>query len=186
MEKLILPALNHLLQGTSWALARLQPLSGSKLRIVLGSVTLNIHVNEEGLFAQSADSQIPDVLLTLPDDAVRRFITDRNTIFSSVKLSGSVDVAENLAFVFRNLKWDIEGDLATILGDIPARRIVLFGGQLGGQMQDGIMRIGQNAAEFLTEDSSMVVPLRDIQAFGGAVDDLRDDLARLEKRIQQL
>jgi ubiquinone biosynthesis accessory factor UbiJ len=186
LEKLILPALNHLLQGASWAQVRLKPLSGSKLRVVFGAVILNIQITEDGLFAQGDDSQIADVLITLPDDAVLKFISDRGTIFSSVKLSGSVDVAESLAFVFRNLRWDIEGDLASVLGDIPARRIAVFGGQIADQMQDGIIRICDNAVEFLTEDSSMVVPLRDIQTFGKAVDNLRDDLARLEKRFLQL
>ena len=186
LEKLILPALNHLLQGASWAQKRLQPFSGSKLRIVAGPVKLNLYINEEGLFAQSDDSQFPDVLLTLPDDAVLRFITDRNSIFSSVKLSGSVDVAESLAFVFRNLRWNIEGDLASVLGDIPARRITLFGKQISGQIQDGVKRISQNVAEFVTEDSNMVIAICELESFVLAVDVLRDDVARLEKRILQI
>lgn len=183
MEKLILPSLNHLLQQASWATERLQPLSGSKLRIVAGPVTLNFLINEVGLFAQSDNPRHPDVVITLPDDAISRLIADRNSLFSAIKLSGSVDIAENLAFVLRNLDWDIEADLASVIGDIPARRISLFGNQLGGQMQDGVKRICQNAAEFMTEDSKLIVSRQDLDLFGVEVDRLRDDLSRIEKRI---
>jgi hypothetical protein len=56
-----------------------------------------------------------------------KLLLDRDALFASVKLSGSADLAECLAFVFRNLGWDIEEDLASVLGDIPARRLALTG-----------------------------------------------------------
>jgi ubiquinone biosynthesis protein UbiJ len=48
------------------------------------------------------------------------------------------------------------------------------------------MRLGLNAAEFATEESGLVTSARDLTLFGRDVDQLRDDAARLEKRISRL
>ena len=87
---------------------------------------------------------------------------------------------------FRNLGWDIEEDLASVLGDIPARRLALTGAHLGNQLQNGVKQIAENIAEFATEDSNLLAPKREIGVFCQSIDQLRDDAARLEKRINQL
>jgi len=185
-EKLIFSALNHLVREETWARDRLRPFAGSQLLINAGPVNLNFRIDEYGLFTHSDMTQSVDVVLTLPADAPVKFLLDRNTLFSSVKLSGSADFAEALAFVFRNLRWDIESDLARIFGDIPARRLAKTGTELKAQILDSVKKSAQNCAEFATEDSDLLAATHDIQAFGKAVDGLRDDTARLEKRIKQL
>lgn len=186
LENLIYRALNHLLREENWALERLRPFSGSQVLVTAGPINLTLRVDKHGLFVH-ADCSLPvDVILTLPTDAAVKLLLDRSSLFSSVKLSGSADFAESLAFVFRNLRWDVESDLAAILGDIPARRLTKIGTQLGTQVQESIGRAARNAAEFATEDSELLAAPRDVQAFGKAVDDLRDDTARLEKRIKHL
>lgn len=185
-ERIIFPTLNHLVKNESWARERLRQFSGSRLLIAAGTIQLNLRIDDKGLFSLADLSQPADVLLNLPADAPLKFLFDRNALFSSIKLSGSADLAECLAFVFRNLHWDIEGDLASILGDIPARRLALIGTQLGNHLQDGAKRMSQNFIEFSTEDSQLLVATREINEFCQAVDDVRDDAARLEKRIKQL
>lgn len=185
-ERLIVPVLNHLIQKESWAKERLQPFSGAQLKISAGSIRIQLSIDEHGMFALGNDAKTADVVLTLPSDAPAKLLVDRNALFSSVKLSGSADLAESLAFVFRNLSWDIEEDFASVLGDIPARRLAIAGAQLGNQLQNGVKRITENIAEFATEDSKLVAPKREIYAFCQSIDQLRDDAARLEKRIKQL
>lgn len=186
LENLIYHALNHLLHEENWALERLRPFSGSQVLVTAGPINLTLRVDEHGLFVR-ADRSLPvDVVLTLPADAPVKLLLDRSNLFSSVKLSGSADFAESLAFVFRNLRWDIESDLAALLGDIPARRLTKIGTQLRTQVLESVGRSARNATEFATEDSSLLAAPHDIQAFGKAVDDLRDDAARLEKRIKHL
>ena len=185
-ERLIVPALNHLIQKESWAKERLQPFSGAQLQINAGSIQIQLNINGQGMFALSGDERTADVILTLPSDAPAKLLFDRDALFASVKLSGSADLAESLAFVFRNLSWDIEEDLASVLGDIPARRLAITGAQLGNQLQNGVKRIAENIAEFATEDSNLLAPKREIAFFCQSIDQLRDDAARLEKRIKQL
>lgn len=185
-ERLIVPALNHLIQKESWAKERLLTFSGAQLQISAGSIRIQLSIDEHGMFALGDDDRTADVVLTLPSDAPAKLLLDRDALFTSVKLSGSADLAESLAFVFRNLSWDIEEDFASVLGDIPARRLAIAGAQLGNQLQNGVKRITENIAEFATEDSKLVAPKREIYAFCQSIDQLRDDAARLEKRIKQL
>jgi ubiquinone biosynthesis protein UbiJ len=47
-------------------------------------------------------------------------------------------------------------------------------------------RFGENLAEFLAEESAILAASSNTSHFVAAVDGLRDDVARLEKRIQRL
>lgn len=186
IDQLLFGALNHLLRNEAWARERLRPHSGARVLIEASPFKLHLLIDEHGLLAAGERDQAPDVTLTLPADAPLRFMFDRSSLFSSVKLAGAADVAESLAFVFRNLRWDIEGDLAGVVGDIPARRISLLGARLGKELQESARKLGANIVEYTTEDSSLLAAGRDIESFGRAVDTLRDDFARLEQRIKRL
>ena len=185
-ERLIVPALNHLIKKENWAKQRLLLYSGTQLQISAGLILIQLSINGEGLFDLGDETRTADVVLSLPGDAPTKFLFDRNALFASVKISGSADLAETLAFVFRNLGWDIEEDLASVLGDIPARRLTLTGAKIGDQLQNGFKRAAENVAEFATEDSRLLAPKREISDFCQSIDQLRDDAARLEKRIKQL
>lgn len=185
-DKLLVSALNHLLQAEPWARERLRPHAGAQIVIIGGPLQLNLYIDEHGLLAAGEPSDIPEVTVRLAADTPARLLVDRSGLFSSVKIAGSVDIAESLAFVFRHLRWDAEADLASLVGDIPARRLALLGGRLGHQAQDGARRLIDNMAEYAIEDSSLLAAKRDVVSFLSAVDHLRDDLARLEKRINRL
>jgi ubiquinone biosynthesis accessory factor UbiJ len=107
-------------------------------------------------------------------------------LFAGIRLAGSADIAEALAFVFRNLRWDVEEDLARFVGDIPARRLSLLGQSSWlGNRRNG-SPLTANLAEYVSEEAQFVVPAREVSGFASEIDRLRDDLARLEKRVQRL
>lgn len=185
VHKLVFTGLNHLLQGETWARDRLRHHTGAQVLIEAGPLSLNLRIDEHGLLC-IGEPRPPAVTITLPVDTPVRFLLDRDNLFSAVKIAGAVDVAETLAFVFRHLEWDVEADLASVLGDIPARRLVRLGKQFGQRLQDGTRRLAENMVEYTTEDSALLAPRGDVARFAKDVDHLRDDLARLEKRIARL
>lgn len=154
--------------------------------IVGGPLQLNLSIDAQGLLAVGSSAGTPEVTISLAADTPARLLVDRSSLFSSVKIAGSVDIAESLAFVFRHLRWDAEADLANLVGDVPARRLAILGGRLGHQVQESARRLVDNLGEYAVEDSSLLAVKRDVVSFGNAVDQLRDDLARLEKRINRL
>lgn len=185
-DRAILSAINHVLRQERWAVERLRPFSGSRMLLAAPPLRLFWQIDEQGCFDLGDVDALPDVTLTFPSDAPARFLVDRESLFSSVKLAGSADLAEALAFVFRNLRWDVEGEIAQMLGDIPAHRLVMLLSGAARQARSGLQRAADNLAEYASEDSGLVVPGRETAAFASAVDELRNDAARLEKRIARL
>jgi ubiquinone biosynthesis protein UbiJ len=129
---------------------------------------------------------LPDVTVTVPADAVGHAIFEREKLFSAVKLGGAADVAESFAFVLRNLRWDVESDLAQFVGDIPARRLNLLGNSLFLDVRNGFQKLAENFKEYAIEDSLLLAADRNIYDFGLEVNRIRDDVDRLEKRISKL
>ena len=186
VDKLIFAALNHLLQGETWAQERLRPFAGATVLVAAGPIVLLLLIDERGLFIGGDKARQPDVTLTLPADALVKLIVDRKNLFSTVKLSGSADIAESLAFVFRNLRWDVEADMADLIGDVPAHRLTKLAGSFAGQLQENVKRLSENVVEYATEDSLLLAANRDIEVFCRQVDVLKEELAGLEKRIARL
>ena len=184
---LIKQILNHLLNQASWATQRLQTHAGKHLRIEGLPFPILLSITGSGLFENTPDeNSSPDVTITLPDDFVSKVLVDRGNLFSSARLSGSADLAETLAFVFRNLTWDAEADLARVIGDIPAYRLSRWAGQCRDWVKDSQQRALQNVVEYAQEDSDWLPHPRELKAFQSDISRLRDDVERLEKRIAKL
>ena len=186
VSNLSIRVLNHLIQGEQWAQERLRAHSGAQVLIGAGGLfKLRLGIDEHGLFRAGNPDVDPDVAITLPADMPVRLLLDRERLFSSVKIGGSADIAESLAFVLRNLEWDVEADLAGLLGDIPAHRLSKMARSLAAAILDGIDRATKNAIEYAVEESALLVAPHAIADFGRAVNSLRDDVSRLEKRISR-
>jgi ubiquinone biosynthesis protein UbiJ len=183
---LFVPLLNHLLAREDWARQRLQPYNAQTARIEGGPVQLTMTVDELGAFRPGKPDEVAAVTITLPSDAPFRMLTDPASILGAARITGAASFAETLAFVFRNLRWDYEADLAGIIGDIPAHRISRLLAEGVAWQQSAARKLGMNAAEFATEESGLVTSARELSRFAQDVDQLRDDAARLEKRISRL
>lgn len=186
IDRLLLPALNHVLRAEDWARERLRGHAGAHLRVVGGAFGVDLLIDGQGLFAAAATGAEPDVILRLPGDLPVKLLVDRDNLFASVRLEGSVEIAETLGFVFRNLSWDVEADLAKLVGDIAAHRIVRGGRSLGQALSDGVRKTGENFAEYLREDSTLLVSQAELADFANGVAAVSDEVGRLERRIAAL
>jgi len=179
-------ALNHLLTGEAWARERLRAHAGRHLRLAAGPVNLELTLDGEGFFRQP-DSAAPGgetaVTIELPADALLRLPFDRSAVFAAARLSGTADMAETLAFVFRNLRWDVEEDLASLFGDVIARRIVLSGRAFAGWQQQSARNLAANLAEYLGEEAEVLLTRRQMNGFQEDLRQLGSDLVRLEDRL---
>ena len=181
-----LAAINHLLAGEDWARQRLAPFAGQTARLEFGALALPLSISADGLFV-AADRDTPaDVTITLPADAPLRALTDRESLFTAAQLSGSAQLAENLGFVFRNLRWDVEADLSRVVGDIAAHRLVAVGSRVASWQRQQAFNLAANVAEYFTEESPSIARQRDVAGFCAQVADLPQQLDRLEARIAAL
>jgi ubiquinone biosynthesis protein UbiJ len=182
--------INHLLASEQWARDRLKAFAGKTARLELGALGLPLEITPDGLFAAGAKDAVtsvtPSVIITLPADAPLRVVTDRASVFAAAQISGSAELAESLGFVFRNLRWDVESDLAQLFGDIAARRLVAGGTQLLAWQQQQAMNLARNVAEYCTEENPTIARRRDVWAFCAEVGGLQETLTKLESRIAAL
>ena len=182
----LIAAINHVLAGEQWARERLRPFAGQHARIEAGPLIVGLAIGGDGLFVAGGAEDEAGVVISLPGDTPFRYLADPASVLTAAKLSGSAEFAETLAFVFRNLRWDAEGELAKVVGDIAAHRLAKVGRTaLAWQMQAAGNAMA-NLAEYVTEERDLVAPKREVTAFCQEVDHLRDDVARLEKRLARL
>lgn len=179
-----LAAINHVLGQADWAREKLVAFAGRSARVVMPPFDANIVVLDNGYLSSPADDQTQaDVTINLPANAPLLLLQGLPTLMRAVKLSGSVDFAEALSFVIRNLKWDVEEDLSKVVGDIAAHRLVDGAKRFGTWNASAAQNLAGNFAEYFTEENPLIAQRAAVSDFSREVDSLRDDVARLDKRV---
>lgn len=182
MQNLVLAALNHLICTQPWAQARLRPFYGCHGRLIAGPVNIGFVIALDGqLLAASALQD--DVTITLPADAPQRWSGDPAAVMAGAQVSGRADFAEALGFVFKNLRWDVEADLARIFGDLAAHRLAGLGRRLAQQAGTGTRRLGANLSEALVHEHDLLIETSALAAHAVAIARVDDQCTRLEARL---
>ena len=178
--------INHVLAQSDWAQERLRPFAGRVARIDMAPFDVGFMVANDGLLDAPDPNAKIDVTLTLPSLSPLLILQGVDALMRSVRLSGTVDFAEALGFIVRNLHWDAEEDLSKFVGDIAAHRLVGGARQFAGWQKQAAQNVAENMAEYFTEEQPLITKRAALAEFSGAVSTLRDDLARLEKRLARL
>lgn len=177
---------NHVLTGEPWARARLRSFAGQVAHFEFGTLRLPVLVTSDGLLAPAERSAVAAVTITLPGDVARQALTDPSSLLAGARIAGSVDLAETLGFVFRNVRWNPEDDLSRLTGDIVARRLSQGAQQLVRWHLRTARNFALNIADYLTEENPAVAKRADLSRFVAAVNDIRDDCTGFEQRLRKL
>ncbi|OIP10037.1 MAG: hypothetical protein AUK49_05505 [Betaproteobacteria bacterium CG2_30_68_42] len=178
-------ALNHLLRAQAWARERLRPHAGSIIRMTMPPWRASWVVNPDGSVAEAA-AGAADVEMVLSPWAPLLALRGSEALVKSARVNGSAELADALAFVLRELRWDYEEDLSRVVGDIPAHRIAGLVQGLAPWPARSAVRLGEALAEYLREERPVLVSHRSAGEFGEALDRLRTDLDRIEDRIARV
>ena len=184
---MLLAALNHILQREDWARARLKEFAGRHARLEAPPwLRLALVVGSDGrLEAASADGPA-DVCIRLPEHAPLRYLGRPRDALAAARIEGVADFAETLGFVFRNLHWDVEEDLARYLGDIPARRLTKLGQGFFAWQRDAMQRLGANFGEYVADESSLLPGGSEERRLADEIARVEADTRRLAERIARL
>lgn len=178
--------LNHLLRASAWAREALQPHAGKVARFRCPPFETRLVVLDSGEVAPAAAEAADAVTLTLTPGLMLRVAARDDTAWRDVVTDGDTGLAETIHQLWRHLRWDAEEDLSKIVGDIAAHRIAGSGRALQQWAQSGGDNLARALAEYWTEEQPLIATTADVAAFNAEVDHLRDDVARLEKRIARL
>lgn len=192
LERTFVAAFNHLIDQAPWAQQRLTPYAGRRVRLVSGPVSIGFVLTADGHALTERDRSPedggpPDVTLAVAFDRLPSLLGEGlDKTGGAIRLDGDADLAAALGFVFRNLRWDAEEDLSRVVGDIAAHRLVSGATRLHHGNLRALESVTANLGEYLTEEAAILVRPAALAPITVEMNTLRDDLARLEKRIARL
>lgn len=186
IEQPLLTALNHLLNGASWAHAHLAPFAGRRARFDIPPLAFSFEVTSEGRLSPAVDSTPADVVIRLPADAAFLLPHGFDKVMAQANVEGNAEFATALSFVFRNLRWDIEEDLSKLVGDIAAHRLMLSLARFSTWQRQAASNLAGNLAEYLAHEKQLLVPRDELFALQEGIARLAAELSRVELRLASL
>lgn len=175
---------NHLLARESWARERLQAFSGKSLRLRSGLADVQVRIGTQGLL--EAAQATPDLQLDIPPGLWFDLIRRDEAAMRAIRVEGDTELAAAVQELFLHLRWDVAEDLSHVMGDVAAQRLIDGGRAFLDWQRESAQRLGENIAEYWREEARLLPAAEEARQFGDTVAQLRDDLARLEKRIERL
>ncbi len=175
--------LNRMLGREAWAREKLAPFAGRVVRLEALPFSLQWAVAEGGTLAANDDEGAPAVTIGLALSSLPFALLDPQAATKDVRLQGDAEFAQALSFVLQNLRPEPEEELSRFVGDAAAMRIVGLVRLSASHWRELAERMLDNTANYIVTENPMVVGRDEVAAFVEDVSRLRDDVARLEKRI---
>jgi ubiquinone biosynthesis accessory factor UbiJ len=185
-EALAVPAINRLLGANTWALDRLKAHAGKTALVTSPPFALCLTVSETGHVLAAARDAVPDVTIDVSPGVLLRVLARDEAAWSAAHVTGDMEFASAIDHLRRNLVWDYEEDLSHVLGDIGAHRVAGTVRELDRWGRAALQNLGHALAEYSIYEQPILASARAVDEFLSEVDELRDQTARLEKRIELL
>ena len=152
MERLTL-FLNHMLGAEPVAVQRLQAHAGRSVQLELRGwpgvlpalPSTTFRVSAAGLleWTEGDAPEPPDLRVSIdasnPALAAMQALTGERP---RVEVSGDAAFATDLNWLFDNLRWDVQDDLARVLGPLPAREIARIGAGIAAGLREAVRALG--------------------------------------------
>lgn len=179
-------AINHLLAQEAWARAKLMPHAGKVAVLDGGVLAARLKVTADGMLEAAAADDAATVTIRVQLADLPVIMQNRERAFSYVKIEGDADFANTISQLSQGLRWEAEDDLSKFVGDIAANR--MMGGARSALNTAKALHqsVTENVAEYFLEENPMLIRPQAVTEFTADVTRLRDDVARLSKRIEKL
>ncbi len=176
--------LNRMLAHDEAARTALAPWQGRVIRLVLPVLSGTLIIGADGTVASSTGLAEASILLS--PTFFTTWLFDRDAASKKVGLNGDAELAAAVGQVLAKLRWDMAEELSQLVGDVAANRITWIAGKIGGIPGAIGSRLLIELTEYWRDEAPLVVTKRHVDTFCTDVDALRDDLARLEARLERL
>jgi ubiquinone biosynthesis protein UbiJ len=188
-------ALNYLLETEPWARARLAPFAGEVLELRAPPLpALRFTIAADGRLLPGADGRLApagpaaaaSLVVTIGPGALAAAARGEEHLLRAVEVAGNAGLAAEVMFLLRHLRWDVEEEVAKLLGDAAAHRLVGMVREVAAWHADAARRLAEGLVEYAAEEKRLVVKRGELEGIASAHASLRDGLERLEKRIARL
>jgi ubiquinone biosynthesis protein UbiJ len=152
MERVTL-LLNHVVAAEPIAMARLQPHKGSAIEVgfkgwpaLLPALpTVAYRVTPAGLLEWLGETSIEGAALRIEVDMsnpAAAFAQALTGARPDVEIAGDAEFAADVNWLIDNLRWDVEDDLARIVGAAPARELARLGSAIAAGLRAAVRTVG--------------------------------------------
>ncbi len=188
LGKLMAGALNRAINLDPDSKRPLRRLEGRSLGIeVLGPGLRFVLQVDEGEFEVVLDDSIePSAWVkATPGAFLALAATQGQAGAGKMEIVGDVEAGRRFQELFENLNPDFEESFTRVFGDVMGVQIArLVKGGMDWARQRG-KHLSEDVGVYLRDESRQLVNRYEMEEFLDAVDDLRDDVARLQKRIDR-
>jgi len=182
--------INHVLGSESWASAELAKHSGKSILFQLPLGELCFEISPAGLLTAVKEIAAPSLTLEVSSKALSEMVASsgslREQAFKAVKITGDADLAQLIGRLAGQLRWEYEEDLARLVGDAPANFAVRQGKKWVSASHSAASDLLSNVVEYVSEERKVLLNKRDFTTHKSELNDLRESIDRMEKRIQFL
>jgi len=114
--------LNHVLMQESEATARLVRQKGRVVLVQWRTFSFKLQATPAGLLDLAPSEAAADLVLTATEESPLALVESAlRGDKPAVRIEGDVQLAAEVNWLTEHVRWDVEDDLARILGDVPAR-----------------------------------------------------------------
>ena len=116
--------LNHVLMQEKEAMDRLVRQKGRVARVQWRVYSLALVITPAGLFNLAPESAVPDLQLHVTETSP--FTLAQGTLRGdkpAIRIEGDVQLAAEINWLVDHVRWDVEEDLARVIGDAPAHTV---------------------------------------------------------------
>ena len=116
--------LNHVLMQEQEAMDRLVRQKGRIARVQWRAYSMALVITPAGLFNLAPEAAVPDLQLHITETSP--FALAQTALRGdkpAIRIEGDVQLAAEINWLVDHVRWDVEDDLARLVGDAPARAI---------------------------------------------------------------
>lgn len=185
-------ALNKIIRLDSDALEKTKKLEGKCVKIDITNWNMSFFLlpYSQGLELLSEYYQQPDTVISGTLFGLIKVgaagATTSSLFEESITISGDTKTGEALRDILKNLDIDWEEQLSKIVGDSLAHPIAHHGKKIAEAGKRAIKSLSGNLSEYLHYESQQLPPPQAVENFIEDVSRLRDDVDRLEARLNRM
>jgi ubiquinone biosynthesis protein UbiJ len=151
LQRRIVLLLNHVLMQEAEATARLSRQKGRVILVQWRSVNFRLVATPAGLLDLADAAAAADLVLTVTDESPLVLLqTTLRGDKPAVRIEGDVQLAAEVSWLTDHVRWDLEEDLARLIGDVPAHTLT----QMASGLVAGVRQFAAKAASLVPGKSS--------------------------------
>jgi ubiquinone biosynthesis protein UbiJ len=179
---------NKLLSLDEETLDALATLEGNVVEVDVLNTDFRLFISPSarGLALASTYEDKADVSIKGTPAALLGMISAEKVGAGDVEIIGNVGMAHKLQSILKRMDVDWEEYLSQIIGDIAAHKVGNFLRGMSQLAKASARTIGLDISEYLRYERKTLLDKSELDEFNHAVDKIRNDVERLQKRIERL